>query len=217
MVRYHPYSAISHARNGNRSDSKCHWPLVMDHQQILLPRSESFHQNHIFASLETDQTQNYNQPVLLLSNRGNNSYPESPEWNVYDFGSHTSIRILLKNPGFAFHPMHLHGHNFYLLATGPGEWDGKTIINPQNPSRRDTLVIPPMSYAVMQFEADNPGSWPLHCHIAAHVAGGLYATILERPDLIAQQNIPLIMNQTCNDYVAWQQSGEVVDQVDSGV
>src|SRR5690349_11167622 len=33
---------------------------------------------------------NYNQPVLLLSNVGNNSYPNSPQWNVYNFGSNSS-------------------------------------------------------------------------------------------------------------------------------
>jgi hypothetical protein len=43
---------------------------------------------------------NYNAPILLLSNLGNNSYPDSPEWNVYDFGSNSSVRIVIENPGF---------------------------------------------------------------------------------------------------------------------
>jgi len=36
---------------------------------------------------------NYNQPILLLSNLGNNSFPDSPQWNVENFGSNSSIRI----------------------------------------------------------------------------------------------------------------------------
>ncbi|CZT00095.1 related to laccase precursor [Rhynchosporium agropyri] len=160
---------------------------------------------------------NYNLPVLLLSNQGNNSYPYSPDWNVYDYGKNASIRLILRNPGFAVHPMHLHGHNFQIVAAGPGEWDGHTIVNPDNPIRRDTVLIPAASYAVIQFEADNPGTWPFHCHIAGHVAGGLYVNIFERTDEIAKIHIPAIIEQTCRDYEAWQAAGNVVNQVDSGV
>jgi FtsP/CotA-like multicopper oxidase with cupredoxin domain len=186
----------------------------VDNKQLLLPRGPLNPSIPHKSSLTT--LQNYNYPVLLLSNEGNNSYPDSPEWNVYNFGNNASIRIVLVNPGFAVHPMHMHGHNFFILAAGPGEWDGSTIVNPLNPIRRDTLLIPAYSYTVIQFEADNPGAWPFHCHIAAHVAGGLYVTILERPDEIAKIKIPDIMAQTCEDYVEWQQH-MVVDQVDSGV
>lgn len=165
--------------------------------------------------------QNYNQPVLLLSKNGNNSYPDNPEWNVYNFGGNSSVRLVITNPNFAVHPMHLHGHNFYILATGEmggnwTGWDGK-ITNPTNPVRRDTLLIRKYSYVVIQYEADNPGAWPFHCHIAAHVAGGLYVTLVERPDDIRKLPIPDIMEQTCRDYEAWQASGAIVNQIDSGV
>ena len=51
----------------------------------------------------------YNSPILLLSNLGNNSYPDSPEWNVYDFGSNSSVRIVIQNDSPVVHPIHLHG------------------------------------------------------------------------------------------------------------
>lgn len=38
---------------------------------------------------------NYNAPPLLLANMGNFSYP--PEWNVKDFGTNTSVRIVMNN------------------------------------------------------------------------------------------------------------------------
>lgn len=124
--------------------------------------------------------------------------------------------MIWNNTGFAVHPMHLHGHNFYLLDAGPGDqWNG-TIVHPLNPQRRDTFVIPAYSYAIIQFEADNPGTWPFHCHIAAHVAGGLYFTVLERPDEITGLKIPGIIDDTCTQYEEWQQKF-VVDQIDSGV
>ena len=66
--------------------------------------------------------------------------------------------------------MHLHGHDMYILSAGEGPWDGTTIINPQNPQRRDVQNLSPHGHLVMQFEADNPGVWPFHCHIAWHLS-----------------------------------------------
>ena len=78
--------------------------------------------------------------------------------------------------------MHLHGHQFWVLAEGIGEWDG-AITNPSNPQRRDTQIMlsgsPNLpSYLVLEWEADNPGVWPLHCHIVVHVSAGLYINVL---------------------------------------
>ncbi|KAH8800491.1 multicopper oxidase-domain-containing protein [Xylogone sp. PMI_703] len=159
---------------------------------------------------------NYNAPILLLSNLGINSYPDDPEWNVYNFQSNSSIRIILNNPLDVAHPMHLHGHNFFVLDAGKGTWDGKTIINPSNPQRRDVQILPGAGYMVLQFNADNPGVWPLHCHISWHVSGGLYVSVLERPDDIAKLQIPSIMAQTCRDWAAFT-NGTVIDQIDSGL
>jgi hypothetical protein len=61
-----------------------------------------------------------------------------PQWNVYDTDENTSVRVILINNSPAQHPMHLHGHNMYLLAEGYGSWNG-TVVNPSNPQRRDTL------------------------------------------------------------------------------
>lgn len=71
-------------------------------------------------------------------------------------------------------------------------------------------------YMVMQMTSDNPGAWPLHCHIAWHVSAGLYVTVLERPADIANYKIPSIMAQTCRDWASWT-GGNVVDQIDSGL
>lgn len=113
---------------------------------------------------------NYENPVLLLANLGNVSYPADPEWNVYNFGTNTSIRIIIRNLTPISHPMHLHGHNFWILAEGVGAWEGN-ITNPTNPQRRDVQLLDKgspgaPSYLVIQFTADNPGVWPLHCHIS---------------------------------------------------
>lgn len=84
---------------------------------------------------------NYDHPLLLLANKGNTSYPDDPQWNVYNFGTNTSIRMVVKNYYPRNHPMHLHGHNFQVLAEGYGDWDGK-IVNANNPQRRDVQLMP---------------------------------------------------------------------------
>lgn len=103
---------------------------------------------------------NYNSPVLLLANLANLTF--APEWNVKNFGSNSSIRVILNNKTPVAHPMHLHGHNMFILHEGPGAWDG-TITNAANPQRRDVQMIQPNGHIVWQINADNPGIWPFHC------------------------------------------------------
>ncbi len=119
----------------------------------------------------------YNAPILLLANVGNTSYPYDPEWNVYNTGNVTSVRLIVQNETPAAHPMHLHGHNMYVLNEGVGSWDG-TIVDSGNPQRRDVQLMPPDGYIVVQYDSVNPGVWPFHCHIAWHVSGGLYISLL---------------------------------------
>ena len=159
---------------------------------------------------------NYDHPILLLANLGNTSYPYDPQWNVYNFGNNNSVRIIVKNEIPAAHPMHLHGHNFFVLAEGKGTWDG-TIAHGQNPQRRDVQLLQPgPSYLVLQYDTDNPGVWPFHCHIAWHVSAGLYVNLMEQTDLIKKRVIPSVVAQTCRDWADY--SGHnVVEEIDSGL
>lgn len=73
-------------------------------------------------------------------------------------GTNSSVRLVLTSVGFpASHPMHIHGHNMQVLAEGEGSWDGSTIINPTNPQRRDTQLIRPNGYLVVQIDLINAG------------------------------------------------------------
>jgi FtsP/CotA-like multicopper oxidase with cupredoxin domain len=83
---------------------------------------------------------------------------------------------MIQNPGVAVHPMHLHGHNFFVLAVGTGTWDGQIIVNAASPLRRDVQLVPAGGYLVIQITADSPSAWLLYCHIAWHVSAGLYVT-----------------------------------------
>ncbi|KAJ3524320.1 hypothetical protein NM208_g12103 [Fusarium decemcellulare] len=90
-------------------------------------------------------------------------------------------------PGRSFfpvaHPLHLHGHDFALLAQGSNATElSKAVLKFKNPPRRDVALIPAGGYLVVAFRADNPGSWLFHCHIAWHVSSGLALQILERQE-----------------------------------
>lgn len=72
--------------------------------------------------------------------------------------------------------MHLHGHEFYVLATGSGNFDPSrdaSKFNLVDPPLRNTIGVPVRGWAVIRFVANNPGVWLMHCHIDTHLVWGL--------------------------------------------
>ncbi|KAK3363256.1 Cupredoxin [Lasiosphaeria hispida] len=154
---------------------------------------------------------NYNEPVLLLANDGNFTYPDV--WNVVNFQSNTSIRVVVNNRTPGGHPMHLHGHEVYVVHEGPGAWDG-SIVRPENPMRRDVQQVRPGGHVVLQFDA-NPGVWGFHCHIAWHASGGFFSSFVVQPKEIQKMRIPQSVENTCREWDAYTHRN-VVEQIDSG-
>ena len=107
------------------------------------------------------------------------------------------------------HPVHLHGHHFWIVEVGYGDcstgvcensdincmnrwcdedvrWsDTKQLVDVSsiNRPRKDTVVIPPGGYVVIRFRRDNPGWWFLHCHIEPHQLEGMAMVIDESDNL----------------------------------
>ncbi|KAK3310996.1 multicopper like protein [Chaetomium strumarium] len=159
------------------------------------------------VSMRTD----YNSPVLPLAAQGNFSYPR--EWNVVNYHENTSIRLIINNKSPNAHPMHLHGHNFYVLHEGPGAWDG-TIVRPSNPHRRDVALVRGNGHLVIQFDG-SPGVWAFHCHVAWHASGGFFASLIVQRDKVRQMKLPADVEQNCQAWAQWSKHN-VVDQIDSG-
>ena len=164
----------------------------------------------------------YNNPTLQALQHGLTPAQLPAESNTFDFGSAQSIRLLINNHSPVAHPMHLHGYDMSVLSVGGSPpsptspqvtWDG-TITSPTNPLRRDTFLLQPNGYMVVQFESKNPGVWPFHCHIAWHVSGGLYMNLLTQSAKIPSPNPG--MDGLCNSWNAFT-SGVAVDQIDSGL
>jgi len=91
------------------------------------------------------------------------------------------VRLVIKNQSKMSHPFHLHGHYFHVLGVGAedaGNYNGQAL-NERDPIQKDTLSIPRKSWAVVQWEADNPGFWFFHCHIEWHLATGMAILVVE--------------------------------------
>ncbi len=72
------------------------------------------------------------------------------------------VRLRFIGTGQFIHPMHLHGMAFKVVAT-----DGWPV--PEAAQLiKDTLSIAPGERYDVEFVADSPGQWMLHCHILHH-------------------------------------------------
>ncbi|TRX91707.1 hypothetical protein FHL15_007489 [Xylaria flabelliformis] len=72
------------------------------------------------------------------------------------------------------------------------------------------------AFIVIQWETDNPGIWPFHCHVSTHASAGLYVNFLQKPDLVTDKRIPDIIRETCGAWNLYAKSNEV-NQFDSGL
>ncbi len=83
------------------------------------------------------------------------------------------VRIRMINAGSStFHPMHLHGHQFKVVAT-----DGNPVPEAAQLTRNTLPLLPGESYDI-EFIADNPGVWLLHCHELQHAGGGMITAVV---------------------------------------
>ncbi|KKY22076.1 putative multicopper oxidase [Diplodia seriata] len=114
------------------------------------------------------------------------------------------------------HPIHLHGHDFNVLAQGTGTYDSSVTLNLDNPPRRDVAMLPSAGYLVIAFETDNPGAWLMHCHIGWHTSEGFAIQILERWDEIEPLIDYDVLEDNCNAWDSYVEANSV-EQDDSGV
>ncbi len=73
------------------------------------------------------------------------------------------VRIRLVNLGMDHHPMHLHGHQFYVTGTEGGRVR-TTEVRPEN-----TVLVGVAQARDIEFVANNPGDWHFHCHLPHHM------------------------------------------------
>ncbi|HEX4809284.1 MAG TPA: copper oxidase [Bryobacteraceae bacterium] len=73
------------------------------------------------------------------------------------------VRIRSINLGMDHHPIHMHGHTFYVTGTEGGRIP-ETAWIPGN-----TVLVGVAQARDFEFVANNPGAWMLHCHLPHHM------------------------------------------------
>ena len=84
-----------------------------------------------------------------------------------------SVTITLRNFDGMSHPIHTHGHKFWIMGTN--------LYTPVHPIKRDTITVPATGWAKIRFVTDNPGVWFIHCHIDWHMVSGFMSVMVEAP------------------------------------
>ena len=107
----------------------------------------------------------------------NNTVPNTAnmEWNWLTFNGAVSpmttplvvrlgsrVRIRFVNIGMDHHPIHLHGHTFVATGTEAGR-QPESLWGPTN-----TVLVGVAQARDIEFVANNPGEWMLHCHMPHH-------------------------------------------------
>lgn len=110
--------------------------------------------------------------------------------------SQQGVLVRIFNTDTGEHPIHIHGHNFWILSTS----DFPEAEHYPTHLQRSVISVPAEGWAKIVLFTDNPGVWFFHCHIDWHVAAGLGANIIEAPELIAATAyaIPPSMISACN-------------------
>ena len=87
------------------------------------------------------------------------------------------VRFTFKNNTMMHHPMHLHGHFFRVL----NKYGDKSPL-------KHTVDMGPHTTRTIEFYADEPGEWMLHCHNLYHMKTGMgrvvsYSSFKRKPEM----------------------------------
>jgi len=102
------------------------------------------------------------------------------EFNIWTFNSRVfpgidpmvarmgdRVRIRIANMSMHDHPIHIHGYNYVVTQT-----DGGLV--PMSAQFPETTVnVPVGAIRAMEFVADAPGDWSLHCHKSHHTMNAM--------------------------------------------
>ncbi|KAF4121298.1 Multicopper oxidase with three cupredoxin domains [Geosmithia morbida] len=158
---------------------------------------------------------NWADPTLLSIVDGSTDWSSSEaiiELDTADKWVYFVVETTLAVP----HPIHLHGHDFFVLAQGTGTYSSSTTLNTSNPPRRDTAMLPASGHLVMAWKTDNPGAWLMHCHIGWHTSEGFGVQFIERQSEILGITTDTYVQDVCTTWSEFQET-YTIEQDDSGI
>lgn len=116
----------------------------------------------VWALNTSSMTVKWEYPTLSYLMDGNTDYPtninvlptvNAGSWNYWLINT---VQGLPPIP----HPIHLHGHDFFVVGSGSGSFDPNTAkLNWATPPRRDTATLPGGGWLAIAYNSNNPGTW----------------------------------------------------------
>lgn len=156
-TRFYHTHGLDHLSEARQMDMGLAGPIIIEPRDYDRPDVE-----HTIVL-----TERINRGLFPISGR---VYPDTEPIRV-TYGDRVRIRMI--NAGSAtFHPMHLHGHQFRVVAT-----DGNPVPAGLELVKNVQTVMPGDTYDI-EFIADNPGVWLFHCHELNHSAGGMATAVI---------------------------------------
>lgn len=123
---------------------------------IMLPNKDTV---VVWAINNTNLNVNWSRPTVSFIKDGDDNYDANMHvlpttstggWNYY------LIQQFSTAPPIP-HPIHLHGHDYFVLGQGSSTWDGSATLNFLTPPRRDTATVPGGGWLAIAFPSNNPG------------------------------------------------------------
>ena len=110
------------------------------------------------------------------------------------------VRIRIGNLTMTNHPIHIHGHEFYVAGTDGG-WT-----NPSSRWPEVSVDIAVGQMRALEFVADAPGDWAFHCHKSHHTMNAMGHTV---PTMIGvdQKGVMEKIQKLVPDYMVMGDSG----------
>jgi FtsP/CotA-like multicopper oxidase with cupredoxin domain len=99
------------------------------------------------------------------------------------------VRIRFVNLGMDHHPIHLHGHQFVITGSEGGRAPESTWY-PTN-----TVLVGVAQAKVIEFDAQYPGAWMIHCHLPHHMMNSMTDLLRGRPIATSATNEPQALSQ----------------------
>jgi FtsP/CotA-like multicopper oxidase with cupredoxin domain len=97
-------------------------------------------------------------------------------------GADEWVYMVIHSPFAQAHPMHLHGHDFWVLGSGNGRFDlsMRESLTLVNAPRRDVVMLPASGYVVIAIKTNNPGVSGQSPIPFPFILGGAYYVFLSR-------------------------------------
>ena len=101
-------------------------------------------------------------PLKELASYSSGSVISGDGANPFVLPFNRAVDVKIVNHDGGYHPIHLHGHAFFVISTSENAGTSTPIM-------RDIVSIPPLGWAIIRFVTGNPGVWLMHCHNDWHM------------------------------------------------